>query len=237
MNPIRAGLANALLLSLLVHGMLLTGVRPGSALDFERTSRSMQVRMVSVPDTKTTLPAPSFPPPAVPLHPTRPLPEAASRRDSTESGPRPALPKPELAARAAEPPVPRAAEVPVVPAPPASDFPSIPHVRAADYQFGPRLDPGPRPLGDIEPVFPREAGLQEGAVVLRLFIDEEGHVDDLVVVSSSPRGLFEKPALAAFGVAKFAPGMVLGVPVKSQVTVEVNFTPYNRGAGVSGRTY
>jgi len=237
MNPIRAGLASALLLSVLAHGMLLTGVRPGSALDFERTSRSMQVRMLSAPDTEATLPAASFPPPAAPLHPTRPVPEAASGRESTESGPRPAVPRPEVAARAAEPPVPRAAEVRVVPAPAAPDFPSTPHVRAADYQFGPRLDPGPRPLDDIEPVFPTEAGLQEGAVVLRLFISEGGHVDDAVVVSSSPRGLFEKSALAAFGVARFAPGMVLGVPVKSQVTVEVNFTPYNRGAGVSGRTY
>lgn len=108
---------------------------------------------------------------------------------------------------------------------------------APAYLAGARLDPGPRPLDDIEPAFPPEAGLQEGVVVLRILINEAGAVDDVAVVRSSPKGLFESSALAAFGSAKFSPGMVLGVPVKSQVTVEVSFTPFNRGAAVSGRNY
>lgn len=108
---------------------------------------------------------------------------------------------------------------------------------APAYLVGARLDPGPRPLNDIEPAFPPEAGLQEGVVVLRILISEAGAVDDVAVVRSSPKGLFESSALAAFGSAKFSPGMVLGVPVKSQVTVEVSFTPFNRGAAVSGRGY
>jgi TonB family protein len=108
---------------------------------------------------------------------------------------------------------------------------------APAYLFGPRLDPGPRPLHDIEPEFPPEAGLQEGVVVLRILISEAGAVDEVAVVRSSPKGLFESSALAAFGSAEFSPGMVLGIPVKSQVTVEVNFTPFNRGTAVSGRSY
>ena len=43
--------------------------------------------------------------------------------------------------------------------------------------------------------------------------------------------------LDAFGKARFSPGMAAGMPVKSQITVEVRFVPINRGARVSGRTY
>lgn len=73
--------------------------------------------------------------------------------------------------------------------------------------------------------------------MLRLLIDETGHVDNVAVVRSSPKGLFEESALAAFGKAAFSPGMLLGVAVKSQWTVEVEFTPVNRGASVAGRDY
>ena len=99
------------------------------------------------------------------------------------------------------------------------------------------MDPGPRPLGDIEPVFPPEAGLREGLVVLTLFIDTQGTVDKVTVVRAEPPGLFEQSAVTAFSAAKFTPGMVRGKPVKSQITIEVAFTPFNRGATVSGRSY
>ena len=118
-----------------------------------------------------------------------------------------------------------------VTAPPAALAP------APAYLFGSRLDPGPQPLHDIEPVFPAEAGQQEGTVVLRLLIGESGNVDDVAVVRSEPKGVFESAALAAFGAARFSPGRVFGVAVKSQVTIEVSFTPINRGATVTGQSY
>jgi len=107
---------------------------------------------------------------------------------------------------------------------------------APDYALGIRLDPGPRPLDDIEPDYP-DPYLREGTVVLRLLISETGHVDDVAVVRSEPRGVFEQAALDAFGKARFAPGLAAGTPVKSQITVEVRFVPVNRGGRVSGRTY
>ena len=79
--------------------------------------------------------------------------------------------------------------------------------------------------------------MREGSVVLRLLVGEAGEVDEVAVVRAFPRGLFEASALAAFGQAKFSPGLLLGVPVKSQITIEVQFTPINRGATVSGRSY
>ena len=108
---------------------------------------------------------------------------------------------------------------------------------APSYLSGGRLDPGPRPLQDVEPTFPDEAGLQHGIVVLRLLINEFGVVDQAAVVRAAPKGLFEKSALEAFAAARFSPGILLGVPVKSQVTIEVEFAPFNRGANVTDRTY
>ena len=107
---------------------------------------------------------------------------------------------------------------------------------APEYALGVRLDPGPRPLDDIEPDYP-DPYLREGTVVLRLLISETGHVDDVAVVRSQPTGVFEQAALDAFGKARFAPGLAAGTPVKSQITVEVRFVPINRGGRVSGRTY
>jgi TonB family protein len=108
---------------------------------------------------------------------------------------------------------------------------------APDYAFGARLDPGPRPLEDIEPDYPDPVHLREGTVVLRVLISDTGNVDDVAVVRSQPRGVFEAAAVEAFAKARFAPGMAAGTPVKSQITVEVQFMPINRGGRVSGRTY
>ncbi len=106
-----------------------------------------------------------------------------------------------------------------------------------DYLLGARLDPGPRPLGDIQPEYPDSANLQEGKVVLRLLISDSGVVDNVAVLRAEPKGLFEEAALEAFRAARFSPGLVLGTPVKSQITVEVEFQPINRGARISGRMY
>jgi len=108
---------------------------------------------------------------------------------------------------------------------------------APDYALGVRLDPGPRPIGAIEPEYPDIVRLREGVVVLRLLISDAGHVDDVAVVRSEPRGVFEQAAIEAFSKARFSPGLAAGTPVKSQITVEVQFMPINRGARVSGRTY
>ena len=107
---------------------------------------------------------------------------------------------------------------------------------APDYALGVTLDPGPRPLDEIEPDYP-DIHLREGVVVLRLLIGANGRVDDVAVVRSTPEGVFEQAALEAFAKARFAPGLAGGTPVKSQITVEVHFMPVNRGARISGRTY
>jgi TonB family protein len=107
----------------------------------------------------------------------------------------------------------------------------------SEYVAASRLDPGPKLLEDVDPVYPPEAGLTEGTVVLRLLIGRTGTVDEVTVVRAAPSGIFERAAAAAFAAARFSPGRLLGVPVKSQVTFEVHFTPVDRGANVAAPTY
>jgi len=156
-------------------------------------------------------------------------PPPASARNASKQGD--AAPATAAASTLAAEPAPNAA---VVTAPPPPAAPGLPP--APEYFAGGLLDPGPRPLEDVEPLYPEEAKQQEGSVVLRLLINEAGTVDNAAVVRAFPAGLFERSALDAFGKAKFSPGRMLGVAVKSQITIEVMFTPINRGK-VSGRSY
>ncbi len=204
------------------------------------TSTVMMVRSIEAATATTTAPPEAtnlsdFPPVAVPLSPTAtaafPLGGVASG-NAGEVRPAPAR---EYASSSPSPsPVsPATLATPLTPlTPPTNELPAAPQYRAAGS-----LDPGPKPLGDINPDYPARAGQLQGIVVLRLLINEQGVVDNVAVVRASPAGYFEESALEAFGKALFSPGKVLGVSVKSQITIEVEFMPINRGATVSGRTY
>ena len=120
---------------------------------------------------------------------------------------------------------------------PARDAATPPIAVAGGYRAAASLDRGPIPLHDIVPVYPPEAGMTQGTVVLEILISDAGVVDGVRVVSSRPPGLFERSAVEAFSAARFSPGVALGLPVRSQLTIEVDFTPINRGAEVGSRTY
>jgi len=75
------------------------------------------------------------------------------------------------------------------------------------------------------------------ARLLRLFINEQGTVDKAEVLRSTPPGLFDATALEAASRARFSPGYLAGVPVKSQVTFEVKYRALGSGAEAGGRTY
>lgn len=104
------------------------------------------------------------------------------------------------------------------------------------YMSGVGLSQQPRLLSEIAIEYPATAGDQEGKLVLRILVSETGVVDGLSVVRGDPPGVFDDAALKAFGGAKFAPGQILGLPVKSQYLVEVEFFPTSRD-NVSGRGY
>ncbi len=101
-------------------------------------------------------------------------------------------------------------------------LPGVP-VPSPRYYLGSELDQRAIPLQAIEPEYPVAAGVRNGALMLRLLIDEHGRVDDIIAARAEPEGVFESSARSAFAGARFSPGVREGVPVKSQLLVEVNY--------------
>ena len=83
----------------------------------------------------------------------------------------------------------------------------------------------PTPLKPIRPAYPPFVGDLAGNVVLLLLINERGTVDSHQIVKAVPGGIFEESVVTAFINERFAPGLITGYPVKSQLLVEVTFEP------------
>jgi len=96
------------------------------------------------------------------------------------------------------------------------------------------LDVSPEVLSDITMEYPLAANNREGVVELAIVVGADGGVDNISVVRATPAGFFEEAALAGFRNARFSPGMLAGLGVKSRLLVEVQFMPINRGGAVSG---
>jgi len=87
------------------------------------------------------------------------------------------------------------------------------------------LDVRPGIMTRTDPEYPEAAARRflSGRVVVRLYIEEDGKVEKVDVVTADPPGYFEDAAVRAFLASKFSPGMKNGRPVKVQMTLEVNF--------------
>ncbi len=61
------------------------------------------------------------------------------------------------------------------------------------------VDTPPKPLFSVSPIYPPSAQRQgvEGAVTLRLLVGTDGRVERVVVLSATPKGVFERAATAA----------------------------------------
>ncbi len=77
----------------------------------------------------------------------------------------------------------------------------------------------------VHPEYPAQAARRglSGKVVIRLYINEKGGVDRVETLRAQPPGVFERSAESAFRAARFAPGMKDEHPVKTQMTIEVNY--------------
>lgn len=132
----------------------------------------------------------------------------------------------------------RATPFPV--APRTADLPSLPQPSVTREVPGTRGGVGagkqPRLLSEVVLDYPPSAGDREGRVTLRIAVSAAGIVDEIVVINSDPAGVFDEAAIKAFFPARFAPGEILGVPVKSSVVVQVEFLPTSR-ENVTGRGY
>lgn len=63
-----------------------------------------------------------------------------------------------------------------------------------------------------------------GSVQLRLFLSEEGQIDDLLVLKASLPLDYVDAIMLGYKNVSFSPGQLNGRPVKSQIDFEINFT-------------
>ncbi|MEO5883010.1 MAG: TonB family protein [Caldimonas sp.] len=245
------GIAAAGVLSVAVHAaVLFAGVGSGSssATAAPPPAPPLQTRLIALAEpvvqaapeaAAVATPAPTAVEPA----PRAEAPELASvapaiDREATLSR-SPALPSlPAPTPVPDPPPASRPVTTPTA-SPPVADTPPVvaPPAPTLTYYGSMGLDPPPRPLSDIEQLVPAAAGSRGGTVVLRMYINEQGTVDKAEVLRSMPPGVFDAAALEAASRARFSPGYLAGVPVKSQVTYEMKWGALGSGAESGGRTY
>jgi TonB family protein len=116
---------------------------------------------------------------------------------------------------------------------PRSDTPAPPPLRSSSpaserfYEIQ-ELDTPIRPRTDIQPIYPPGADPSiSGTLVLDLFIDKTGKVQNVTVDESSLPPEFGQSSIAAFLHQDFEPGMVSSVPVKTHLKIKVEFYPDN----------
>lgn len=196
LSPSERRLAWGLALSVLAHLLVIAGVRPMTAEYLPPTPLQVELRQ-ALQEPGTPLAMP-VPPDAV--------------AEAVAAAP------PVLVSKAEPRPEPGALPDP-------RRDPRIPLER---YFTSTDLDVRAEPLNDPPLIYPQRAYQMRvrGTVTLRVLISERGGVDDVAVVASEPRGVFEEAALDAARQLQFSPAMRFGRRVKSQKALEVAFDPY-----------
>ena len=88
------------------------------------------------------------------------------------------------------------------------------------------LDQPPQPVAKIPPVYPykaRERGT-EGVVQVKLLVNADGSVGQVIVLDARPEGVFEESVVKAVSKWKFQPGVIEGQPVTAWVVTNIRFT-------------
>lgn len=187
-----------LLVSLAVHVALLLGFAPARPTAAFAPS-PLEVRLrEAAPDE-----------PAVELATLQPADHDAISSGAATSDPAEPAPAP-----------PRAPGAPVAAVPLAVPFDR--------YYTARELDQRAEQTNEVALVYPKTAYemRRKGTVVLRLYINERGGIDQLGVVSATPAGVFEEAALSAAQSLQFSPAVKNGMPVKSLKVIEIRFDPY-----------
>jgi TonB family protein len=91
------------------------------------------------------------------------------------------------------------------------------------YYSARNVDTTATPAGTIEPQNPDLTGTINGYVVLRLQINARGTVDRVIVVRAVPDYAFGPQAFAAFQQARFNPARKAGLPVPSEMLIEMHY--------------
>jgi TonB family protein len=202
----RLSFAVSLALSLILHGLAWNLLRPAGIPAPNRLAGkpppTLKVSLATVAQAASLVETPELPPPvATPLEPSPPQNLPPARVPGT---------------------APTALVEPAAPAAPAglSGIVSGPWYYAARY-----LHRRPTPLKPIRPNYPPFTSDIAGHVVLLLLINEQGTVDTHRILQADPATIFDETVVAAFIKERYAPGLISGHPVKSQLLVEVVFEP------------
>lgn len=190
-------LACGLALSLLAHLLLIAGVRPMTAVYAPPAALQVEIRHIApMPDASLAVPAPS--------------------NHSAAAGPMPVPTE----AHATEPAPQNTAAAPNA----GLDLRVIPD----PYYTSREVDVRAEPLNDVDLVYPQLAYQNriKGKITLRILINERGGIDQVSVLESEPRGVFEEATLDASRSLQFSPALRFGHRVKSQKIIEVAFDPY-----------
>lgn len=95
------------------------------------------------------------------------------------------------------------------------------------YFVASELDKKAEPIEIPLLVYPDVALLQriKGKVILRIYINHAGMIDDADILAAEPPNIFERAALDAVLPMRFRPALRSGRPVKSVKVIEVRFDP------------
>src|SRR2546430_2249110 len=101
------------------------------------------------------------------------------------------------------------------------------HARAVDdtYYTAAEVDSRAVPLSAIQPANPDITGTERGIIVLRLYINSRGNVDNVVIVRAEPYHTLGPSLLLPFLQAHFAPARKGGVAVNSEMLIELRYGP------------
>lgn len=219
----RPGFWPAVVLALLGHGAVLgyIGTRPPQRAPQGAAGArvvTVQVRAVQ-PANRDLQPAPA----AASPEPDRAPSQAAEAPDPAEEAD-----PPETLARV-QPSAPTVdASVPP-PQQPAS-APEPPYIPRGELTVAPKL------LSSVQVPFPEDVGgIVDLTVQVTLFIDEKGAVQRIRVDTPHVHPAFERALQETFGAARFAPGELHQVPVRSQVRLEVAFQAAGSGPSAGSR--
>lgn len=108
---------------------------------------------------------------------------------------------------------------------PAAAEPVIPFGTAPRYYLAHELDVRPQIKTRVEPDYPAAAAEQglSGAFQTRIYIDESGQVERVLVPEDRDADLFAAAVVKAFLAARYTPGIKDGKPVRSLVILEIKF--------------
>ena len=85
-------------------------------------------------------------------------------------------------------------------------------------------------INDVLLQYPPDAYKQSisGEVKLRLFINQDGGVDEVAIIEAEPKGIFDAAAVAAAKQLRYSPALKDGAPVRTIRTIAITFDPTTR---------